>query len=290
MQHKIILSFLLLLLASCQELDMRGLIIPCAYDADERFAQSMACNQAKGELSVDMPSDEYHIYVAGDLHLVDDVTRVDSFLALTRPDPLTACHLFTGDLVSVPEAYPLLQASLQRHYQQGGDTVFTIAGNHEFYFDGWPLYLKNFGSSTYTLRINTPVASDLIICLESSTSSLGKSQSEWLLRVLKEERPKYRYCVVATHANFFDTDNSNFFGSNPPLTEVYQLMDIFQEYKVDVCLQAHDHHAEDVYFKGVRYVQTDPLKMDAEPHGYLQIAVDASSIKTEIVEGLRPAI
>lgn len=290
MQHKLILAFLMLFLVSCQELDMRGLIIPCAYDADERFAQSMACNRAKGELSIQLPVDEYHIYVAGDLHLTDDATRVDSFSALTRPNPLTACCLLIGDLVSSHESYPLLQERLQAHYQQAGDTVFTIAGNHDLYYDGWPKYLEYFGSSTYTLRINTPMASDLIICLESSTSSLGKSQSEWLLRVLQEERPKYRYCIVATHANFFDTDNSNFFGSNPPLTDVYRLMDMFQEHRVDVCLQAHDHHAEDVYFKGVRYVQTNPLKMEAEPHGYMQIKVDADNIKTEIVEGLHPRV
>ncbi len=279
-----------LLLTSCQELDILGLIIPCQYDAEERFHQSMAYNERLGDLVLELPHDGYHINVAGDIHVVDETARLDSFLFLTRQDSLTACNLFLGDIVSVNEAYPLVYERLQEHYRQGGDTVFTIAGNHELYYNGWPLYLKYFGSSIYTVSLRTPEAQDLIICLESTTSTLGKYQNEWLLHVLKEIRPQYRYCIVATHANFFDTDNSNLFGSNPPVNEVLRLTDLFQTYHVDACLQAHDHRAEYLYFKGVRYVQTNPLKMGAEPHGYLQIKADAEDLKIEIVDRLRPRV
>lgn len=113
-----------LLLTSCQELDILGLIIPCQYDAEERFHQSMACNERLGDLVLELPHDGYHIHVAGDIHVVDETARLDSFLFLTRQDSLTACNLFLGDIVSVNEAYPLVYERLQEHYRQGGDTVF----------------------------------------------------------------------------------------------------------------------------------------------------------------------
>ncbi len=284
-----LLCCLAFVLGACRHYDIPGMLFPMSAGVARRFEHSMAYNASVAERMIELSEDEYVINMAGDIHMEEHSARLDSFLSITRNNPLTACNFFLGDLVEVKGAYIHVMKALQSHYQQDGDTVFVLAGNHDLFFRQWESFVNCFGSSTYTVSVKTPLAQDLIVCLETASGTLGRLQSEWLADVLENLRSGYRHCMVMMHTNLFDTDNSQFPSGNLPLTETCQLTDLFQRYDVDVCVQAHDHFVENILFKEVQYVVVPPLKMETEPYGYLRMKVSGESLKTEIVEGLPQA-
>ncbi len=102
---------------------------------------------------------------------------------------------------------------------------FLTVGNHDLYFNGWKEFYARFGASVYYFTVKTPLASDLFICLDTGSGTLGEKQMKWLTKLLASERKKYRHCVVFTHVNFFRTRHTG--STNPPVEELQLLMDCF---------------------------------------------------------------
>lgn len=53
--------------------------------------------------------------------------------------------------------------------------------------------------------VNTSEASDLFICLDSGSGTLGEKQLAWLREILEKKRANSQNCFVVTHNNFFRT-------------------------------------------------------------------------------------
>ena len=148
--------------------------------------------------------------------------------------------------------------------------VMAIVGNHDLFFGQWEDYKRYFGSSTYCFTVATPNYRDLYVMLDSGGGCHGRRQIEWLREVLKH-RGQYRYCVVCSHVNLFRTDLSQFISGNLPLEETYDLMRLLSDSHVDLYMQGHDHHREELAYEGVHYVSLDCLKDNADNASWLML-------------------
>jgi hypothetical protein len=192
------LILLSLVFSCCQKVELRGLVH--SYEsADERFNLSMNWNLEHPFREIKVPNDDYSIYVMGDSH-VGGTKNLDLFLTKAKKmNP--AATVMDGDLTDGhAESYEHFQQHLQA---QDSLLTYQIAGNHDLYFEGWKKFYNCFGSSTYLFSVKTPDSSDLYICIDSGSGTLGRKQIDWLKDILGTERSNYRHCVIFTHINLF---------------------------------------------------------------------------------------
>ena len=131
-----------LLLAACANenstLDMKGMFSPNGPTIDTRFAQSLAYNATRGEIHMDMQSDDYTIYLCSDSHITRTTHRnLDYFVAQYRAAaaPKIAMHL--GDVIDAQKNFPCADSILHFEGQTIADTLFCTPGNHDIYFKQW---------------------------------------------------------------------------------------------------------------------------------------------------------
>lgn len=99
------------------------------------------------------------------------------------------------------------------------------------YFHGWKQFYSLFGSSTYLFIVKTPQSTDVFICLDSGSGTLGSNQLDWLKDILETERPNYRRCVLFTHVNLFRIRHT--ISANLPVEELYVLMELCVKHQID---------------------------------------------------------
>jgi len=254
-----ILSIAVLIFASCTKSEDQ------AESANQRFIVSMDWNNSHSSREITVPSDDYSLLAMGDSHL-GGTDNLDKFfnIALSMN---AAAVVMDGDLTTGKSSdYDTFQQHLllQELLPQ-----FLIAGNHDLWGEGCNEFFTRFGTSTYYFTIDTPVASDLFICLETAGGTLGTMQLDWLTKILREERSDYRHCIVFTHNHLIRSRHSEV--SNPPVEEMQILLELFAKYKVDLVVTAHDHKYDTVEFGNTTYVIIDPLKDGLSNAGYFKI-------------------
>jgi hypothetical protein len=263
---KLILLFIFCtLLQSCTKEETPG-------TANQRFKQSIEWNDTHPFQQIMVPSDDYLIYSVGDIH-AGGTTNMDLMIDKSKNDKVSAM-VMVGDLTSGHSAD---YSEFEKHLPDKDSlNYFLIAGNHDLYFDGWPEFYSRFGSSTYTFTVNTPLASDLYICLESGGFTLGRDQIDWLKKILEEVRPGYRHCIIFTHVNYFRTRHT--FSTNPFSEEVASLMALFYKHEVDMVVTAHDHEHSFETFGYTTYIILDALLDGFDQAGYMKIRMNKGVI------------
>ncbi len=228
----VVLSFLL---TGCNPvLDFSGFIYS-PERIDERFAQSDAWNKSHPFKTLTVNSDNYQILVAADSH-IGGLANFDKLVAEAKK-PENLAFVMVGDIVSGQKAdYDKLKADLPDFNQV---PYFLMVGNHDVYFDGWIAFYAYFGSSTFYFTIQTPMAKDIYICLDSGGGTLGGKQLEWLKNVLETERPNCRNCIIFSHVNFFRDHHTG--STNPLETELEVLLPMFAKNRVNMVIMGHDH-------------------------------------------------
>ena len=254
----------LLGLSSCGEsnLDVIGMVATRSESANARFEQSMEYNRQHGYATVNVPTDEYQLYVMSDTHIDFSTNNLDHFVAdyLADPEAAPFC-LHLGDLINAVNHYDTCMAHIARIWEGTGDTCFCTPGNHDIYFDQWQVYRSYLKTGMYWFDVKTPTAKDLYISIDSSDGTLGTSQRKWLEALLEEKyKQGYRHIIVFTHTHFFKVDKSQGHTSNFALEETYELCDLFSRYGVDLVLQGHSHSRNLTTFKGVTYLRVDALE------------------------------
>jgi 3',5'-cyclic AMP phosphodiesterase CpdA len=151
--------------------------------------------------------------------------------------------------------------------------LFLIAGNHDIYFKGWEDFYARYGSSTYYFEIATPVAKDLVVCLDTSGGTLGSDQFDWFEDLLIDKRKDYRHCFVFTHNNLFKERHNT--SANPFPEEFQSLARLFTKYKVEVVVVGHEHRHKVSLFGNTLYLQLDAMHDKAEQASYLELTVNA---------------
>jgi predicted phosphodiesterase len=268
---------LTLLFSGCyKDLDLTG-FIRSTDRVNERFTQSELWNSQHPFREISVDSDEYSILVAADSHIGGTV-NFDKFVSEASKPGISA-FVMVGDMVSgKKEDYDLFRQHLPPF-----DTVpyFLIAGNHELYFDGWKTFYDYFGSSTYTFTVKTFRATDLFICLDSGSGTLGNKQLSWLEDILQQSRSNYRNCIVFTHNNFFRPRKT--MSTNPLVEELHVLLGLFADYDVDLVINGHDHSRAEEFFGPTTYLILDALLDGAQNAGYLKLSVHHGDIGYEFV-------
>ena len=269
---KLIFSTLVLtfLLSGCNGvLDFSGFIYS-PERVDERFVQSDAWNHTHPFKTLTTNTDTYQILVAGDSH-IGGLENFDKLL-IEAKKPENLGFIMVGDIVTGHKTdYDKLKNALPDFSQV---PYFLMVGNHDVYFDGWKTFYQYFGSSTYYFSVQTPVAKDIYICLDSGGGTLGGKQLAWLKNVLENERQNCRNCIIFSHVNFFRDHHTG--STNPLETELEVLLPLFAVNRVNMVIMGHDHTREINKLGLTTYLTMDAL-LDGLP--------TASFVKLKITDG-----
>lgn len=244
-----------LIAASCTSLDLPGMLFGSSPDADVRFAESKAWNEANGFRTVSVSEDEYELYICTDCHIdktMAGMTKfVEDYLDAVGAAPFA---LFLGDAMDARDTYHYFLETVAP-IESAGCTLFCTPGNHDLYFGQWREFYNANHTGSYVFEVNTPSEGrDLYVSLDSADGTLGTGQRDWLGSTLSEAKGKYRRIIVFTHTHFFKRDNSQGHTSNYNLEECHDLEKLFADSGVSLVISGHDHSFEDTWFKGVRYL------------------------------------
>jgi len=262
-------------------LDIAGMFSPNGEPVNTRFEQSMAYNNSRGEISLDMGNDEYVVYVCTDSHITRGTHRnLDYFIDQYRSEtaPKIAIHL--GDVINAQRNFPCADSILHFAGQTDKDTVFVTPGNHDLYFKQWSIYRDYFKTATYWFDTNNGGKKlDLFICLDSGDGTLGAKQTKWLRELLEQKSKEgYRRIIVFTHTHFWKLDNSQGHTSNFGLEETYELASLFAQYGVEYVWSGHQHARQSVFFKGVNYLVLNATKDSENGQSYMKVEMGESAI------------
>ena len=276
-RHFYLAVLLTLLLSACyKDIDLSG-FFRSTDRVNERFTQSEQWNNQHAPLEIIIDSDEYSILVAADSH-IGGTTNFDKFVSeASRPD--ISAFVVIGDIVTgKKEDYDVFRQHLPTI-----DSVqyFLMAGNHDLFFDGWKTFFDYFGSSTYTFTVKTSQATDLFICLDSGSGTLGNRQLSWLEDILQNSRANYRNCIVFGHTNLFRPRTT--LSTNPLVEELYVLLDLFTDHQVDLVINGHDHRRAEEVFGSTTYLILDALLDDYQYAGYLKLTIQNGDIGYEFI-------
>jgi predicted phosphodiesterase len=277
MANKIIKSiygaiFGLLVLTGCyKDVDLRGFIRP-KDNVNTRFSQSVFWNEHNPSYNIYTDSDNYSMIIAADCHIGSTV-NFKKLLDLS-PAPEVSALFIAGDITTgKKEDYDVV-----RQLIESADSVscFLMAGNHDLFFDGWQTFYDYFGSSTYIVSVNTPLARDIYICLDTGGGTAGDKQLEWLKEILRDNRNDCRHCIVITHTNFFRNRYTT--STNPLVEELYVLLELFLEYNVAFIITGHDHKRNVEVYGPSTYITLDAAMDGLSYASYLRLLVDGSQL------------
>lgn len=260
MRRKILLAALLSVgLVSCDKYDIPGMIAGSSPSSNERFAQSKAYNDVHGFEHIFVSGDGYTFYASTDSHVCATANGISRFVSAYMADSKAAPFaLFLGDAMDRKNNFHLFLETV-KPVSEGGRNLFCTPGNHDLYFGQWTEYIAAMKTGTYLVEVScvsgeTVLCTDLLICLDSASGTLGTEQRDWLESVLSSAQGRYRHIIIFTHTHFFKRDNSQGHTGNFGLEEGYDLSALFSRCGVDMVLSGHDHFYEDTFFKNVRYL------------------------------------
>jgi len=261
-----------LLFTSCYEVDFSGFFMR-SEKANQRFEDSVDWNAANPPRKVTVEGEDYVLLTIGDTH-VGTTDNLDVFFAIAKETRADAV-MMVGDLTTGHKAdYEMFVNALP---DQAEMTSYPLVGNHDLYFGGWEHFLCMLGSSVYTVTIETPDASDLLVCIDTGSGTLGSRQTQWLRETLEKKRDNHRHCMIFTHNNPF-RDQRRTTSTNPPVEELHLLIELFAQHRVDLFVSGHDHQHSETVFGNITYLTVDALRDGLSNAGYLEIHVQGNSI------------
>jgi len=270
--------FLLILLsgtACSHTLDYMGMVYT-ETGIEDRFEQSLEWNAGE-QRTLPAPAGAYRLIFTGDSHMGGTVNLLKVFNVAAAEDAVLmtiAGDVTTGNEEDYETAYALLS-------DDHPFDIAVVAGNHDIYFGGWEFYHEYFGSSSYTIEIQSGTSTDLLIFLDSASGTLGNRQFDWLSAIL-EKRSDYRYVLVCTHLNFFR--NRLTASTNPLNQELLSLLDLFEKNKVNFVVSGHDHLRNIEQFGHSTYITLDALEDDFSFASYLDVEIGPSGITYNFME------
>lgn len=254
-------------LSSCDKIDIRSAFLSYQ-NVDERFDDSMKWNDKHPTYEITTSDTNYQIFIMGDSH-IGSTKNFNLFVNDALQSNALALMMLGDITTGNSEDYNTLEQNIPN---QDSIASFLIVGNHDLYFNGWKEFYARFGSSTYYFTVKTPNDSDLYICLDSGSGTLGNKQANWLKDVLKQKRGSYRNCIVCTHCNFFRSRHTG--STNPVVEELQLLMDLFHTYNVNLVITGHDHEKSLETLGNTTYITMDALLDGFDQAGYLQLHID----------------
>lgn len=270
---------LALLALGCNRVDFKGFVVPTGEQVNGRFEQSFALHGGESVATLSVAEEEYLFYVCTDPHISTTTDNLRAFVGDLRNDPSALFGVVLGDCIDQLDSMPLYVEAINHLADVRPTPIFSVLGNHDLYFSQWNDFRDLVGPSVYWFEVAHGAGKDIFLALDTASGTLGQRQTEWLGEFLAQHRKEYRHCVVVTHTNLFYTDSSQVTSGNLPLDEMMALLDLFDRHDVLLCLQGHDHHREDLTFRGVRYTIVGTLRDEFPEPEYLRVRISAENIE-----------
>jgi len=268
---------MLLIFTACNSKDLLDMFIE-KESVNVRFDQSESSNNLNGFSTLEVPSDDYTLCIAADIHM-GGTSNFDKFLTDAK-SMNAAAVIFNGDISNGNSAdYQTLKQHLPDSKQL---KYFSLVGNHDLFYNGWDEFHHLFGSTTYYFTVKSPEASDLYICLDTGSGTLGIKQLDWLKNVLQEKRSLYRNCIVFTHSNLYRSKHS--LTTNPMDEEVLIIMDLFTKYNINTVVSGHEHTNAVAKFGNTTYIKSDSMKDDNANAGYEKLTIKNGMIDYQFIK------
>lgn len=274
------LAFLLL---GCDRVDFKGFIMPTGDVVNSRFEQSLALHGSEPVATLNA-DEEYLFYVCTDPHISTTTDNLRRFVGDFRSDPEALFGIVLGDCIDQLGSMPTYVEAINHLADTRPSPIFSLLGNHDLYFEQWNDFLDLVGPSHYWFEVSHRAGKDLFLALDTASGTLGERQMGWLRTFLADNRKEYRHCIVITHANIFYNDTSQNTSGNLPLDETMALLDLFDRYDVMMCLQGHDHHRDDLVFRGVRYTIVGTIRDEVDNPEYLCIRISGDNVEYNWLE------
>ena len=272
---------LALLVMGCDRVDFKGFIMPTGDVVNSRFEQSLALHGSEPVAHLEAEGEEYLFYVCTDPHISTATNNLRRFVTDFRGDTEALFGIVLGDCIDKLGSMPTYVEAINHLADTRPSPIFSILGNHDLYFSQWDDFRDLVGPSHYWFEVSHGAGKDIFLALDTASGTLGVRQMEWLRDFLAQHRSDYRHCVVITHANLFYNDNSQRTSGNLPLIETMELLDLFDNHDVVLCLQGHDHHKDDLTYRGVRYTIVGTIREEVENPHYLCVRLSGDNIEYE---------
>jgi 3',5'-cyclic AMP phosphodiesterase CpdA len=246
--------------AACS-VDFFGLF--ASNDFDERIRDRDTFHLLVGEdKELLLPEEEeYSFVVATDIHIEHgDDQGLGRLLDVIDTDGSGTDDKFvviTGDITQNGkrediECFINFVTELKR---QRGIPCYPVLGNHDIYFNAWPVWRDLVGSSCY--RVGAPDSGTTLFILDSANASFGSRQLDWLERELGKTKGRV---LLFTHANFFIKDLG--------FADIEQLADVRERTRVisllagraDAVFSGHIHKRVERESGGVRYISIEDFR------------------------------
>jgi predicted phosphodiesterase len=248
---------------------------PDGESVNQRFAQSIGWNKNHPAREIVVQSASYSILTMSDSH-VGSTKNLGSFLKIAE-ESTAAAVMMIGDLTGgTKEDYDVFESHLPF---DDSLPMLQLIGNHDLFNNCWTEFYKRFGSSSYFFTVKTSEASDLFICLDTGSGTLGNKQLDWLTLLLQNMRSEYRHCLVFTHNNLFQFRKT--LSSNLNVEELNVLLDLFTRYNVEMVVTGHDHEKNASVFGRTTYIQVAALKDGLSNAGYFVLTINGNNIGYE---------
>lgn len=267
----VLLSFTVLFCCSCEDIDFSGFFF-YTDPVNQRVQQSLEWNASHPNRDISVSGTEYNLLVGGDAH-VGGTVNLDEFLTQANT-PGNSGLVIVGDLATgKKEDYDIFKQELD---SKNSGPAFLMIGNHDLFYNGWDTYYQYFGSSTYSFKVTTSNATDLFICLDTGSGTLGWKQLEWVENLLEKERKNARYCIVFTHVNLVREHRTS--STNLLVEELRVIIDLCYNYSINLVICGHDHSRAESAFGKTRYITLDALEDDFSEASYMKLQIKESGL------------
>ncbi|MFP3040677.1 metallophosphoesterase [Treponema primitia] len=209
---------------------------------------------------------EYSFIVLTDTHIEDGKAHgLEGLKDLIKPDDKFV--VVTGDITqngSRRDVEKFIEIA-----RTLGIPCYPVIGNHDIYFDNWPIWKDLIGSTRY--RIDHDTTS--LFVLDSANASFGSDQLDWLQ---DELRSAQSHVFVFTHANLFVETPADI----EQLTDTRERARIISILKgrADAMFMGHVHRRIIRKAGGVEYITIEDFKANGV---YCRVHVSDSGISWE---------
>lgn len=268
--------------------DVAGLLWTRSGDVDKRFNESLNVHRNgayvldnQNVCVISAPARSYRVYICADSHINGANSNVEHFANDLDADDDVPFALHLGDIIDAHAKDNFDDA--RKLFGPAWDRMFFACGNHDIMFGQWGKFKDSVGSASYSFEVVMPDGTrDFYLCLDSSSGTLGRRQTEWAEARLKAAKD-CRHRVVFTHTHFFHRDGSTGIASHFPLEETYALVRMFEDNAVDVVLSGHDHYREETLFHGIHFEIFDAIVASQPTPFYSIMTVGDGAVSFEYV-------
>jgi predicted phosphodiesterase len=231
--------------------DIIGLAV--SSDLDDRLSAKDTFNFLSYEdLNISLPQ-SYSFLVLSDTHIEDgDAFGLEKMEAIIK-DPSNDIHfvVILGDITQYGAEHDILKfIEIAKSFEK---PCYPVIGNHDVYFDNWPVWRTNIGSTHY--KVNGTGTTFFV--LDSANTFYGKKQLDWLENELKEV-DKNDHVFVFTHAPLFVTGPADL-QQIIDVRERARIISILKD-KCDIMFFGHLHKRMEREAGNVKYVRIEDFK------------------------------